>query len=925
MTHISPSPENSYLPEKSKESSLFSAKMTYMVFTITSICILVFSGESISATNYQGRAIESIRFEGLADIDRESLMPLKGQKLGDPYSPVKIKKSIKLLFLKERFSQIYVDVEEGHEGVILTYFLREKTWISQITIKGNRGIDDDDMLSALPFREGGEFEPALLPKAKASINNVYNQEGHFNVKVEIKVSKRGNATDLKIVVDEGQPCILKKIEFTGDIIFSDKKLIKEVDTKMGKPISLASLERDQKQLLEFYHESGYLEAEISEPKIIFDKKNRESRANYNIKAGPKIKIIIRGNKHLSYKKIRKLLKLPVGNIIDIEDVKGWEKDTIMNYISEGFPFIKVEGKLETGEDLKKITLHLDEGDRYFVGDIIFSGNKNIEEKILRERMSLTKGFFKRPFSESLLSEDIEKIRDLYIREGFSDPVIEKDVIFRRGTKKADIKIAVSEGLQLLIKDVVFEGVKLFNQDELVKISGLTLRGHLAPWVVKKATVRILEAYSKKGHIYTSVSSRESLAGDNNVDLLFNINEGPQVRRGKVILRGNRFTKDYVITRELTLKEGDLFDLEKILEDRQRVYKLGLFKGVKYEQANEGKREDRKDMVLDVNEKKAGAVELGLGYATDIGVRGSLELSYMNIGGAGRSARVRAEASPIDKSITLGYKEPWLFGRQMDGRVNLIHQKTEKDSYDLDKLGLVLGIDKQITDFLTVSLQYKIDENNYSDVEAGTTQEEGRETITTIGPLIIRDSRDDPFNPRKGSVNIFHYEFAEDNFFSDAEFHKFTAQSSWYKALSRRNTAALSVRAGYISLTGGTSSMPIDKRFFLGGRTTLRGYEHDSVGPENDSGSPIGGEKMFSLNAELRTKAVGNFGTLLFWDAGNVWGEKEGMDSSDIRKSVGAGIRYITPIGPVSLEYGHKIGRRKGESPGEWYFTIGNIF
>ncbi|MBE9504972.1 MAG: BamA/TamA family outer membrane protein, partial [Proteobacteria bacterium] len=345
----------------------------------------------------------------------------------------------------------------------------------------------------------------------------------------------------------------------------------------------------------------------------------------------------------------------------------------------------------------------------------------------------------------------------------------------------------------------------------------------------------------------------------------------------------------------------------------------------YKQINKEKKEKTKDMHLEVTEKKAGAFEIGLGYATDIGARAFSELSYVNLWGTARSIKLRGEVNDLEKKVLLGYMEPWLLGKQMDGRINLLHQSTDKDSYDLKKDGLILGIDKQLSDFLEVSLQYEIDKNTYSNVQPGTTQAEGESTIASLGPLLIRDSRDDPFNPVKGSVNLLRYELAKEAFASDEEFQKMTAQSSWYKAITENSVGAVSLRGGYIDLLGSTTSIPIDKRFFLGGRTTVRGFRQDSIGPKNALGGAIGGEKMLNFNAEIRMRLIGNLGGLLFYDAGNVWASDETARLSDMRTAAGVGLRYLTPVGPLSLEYGHKLDRKKDESAGEWYFTIGNIF
>ncbi|MGB3399921.1 MAG: BamA/TamA family outer membrane protein, partial [Candidatus Deferrimicrobiaceae bacterium] len=150
-------------------------------------------------------------------------------------------------------------------------------------------------------------------------------------------------------------------------------------------------------------------------------------------------------------------------------------------------------------------------------------------------------------------------------------------------------------------------------------------------------------------------------------------------------------------------------------------------------------------------------------------------------------------------------------------------------------------------------------------------------------------------------------------------------SSWYFPFFRKNSFVVSGRAGIARPFGDTPEVPIQKRFFLGGRTTVRGFKEDSLGPQAPDGNPTGGDYMVNGNVELRFPVRYGFILALFLDAGSVWFEGDPVNGFDLRESVGLGLRYITPVGPVALDYGWKLDRREGESPGELHFTIGAVF
>ncbi|NNF84726.1 MAG: outer membrane protein assembly factor, partial [Deltaproteobacteria bacterium] len=156
-------------------------------------------------------------------------------------------------------------------------------------------------------------------------------------------------------------------------------------------------------------------------------------------------------------------------------------------------------------------------------------------------------------------------------------------------------------------------------------------------------------------------------------------------------------------------------------------------------------------------------------------------------------------------------------------------------------------------------------------------------------------------------------------------YKLVGQSSWYHPVFRRNTFVVSGRAGIVRPLGDTKEVPIQKRFFLGGRTTVRGFDEDTLGPRAPDGSLTGGDFMVNGNAELRVPLKYEFLVAFFLDAGSVWFEDDPENDFDLRESAGLGLRYITPIGPVALDYGWKLDRREGESSSEWHFTIGAVF
>jgi outer membrane protein insertion porin family len=233
--------------------------------------------------------------------------------------------------------------------------------------------------------------------------------------------------------------------------------------------------------------------------------------------------------------------------------------------------------------------------------------------------------------------------------------------------------------------------------------------------------------------------------------------------------------------------------------------------------------------------------------------------------------------------------------------------------------------------MKASLTYAFERVDNYNVEPGailSPEDVGYVRVSSLSPALVWDLRDDIFNPRKGALYGIVVKQAMHQLGSQADFTKVSVQSSWYVPLSRGVITALSARAGMAWPHYETAEVPLHERFYLGGSTTVRGYTQDSVGPsaKNPDGTitPTGGSSMVLFNAELRFMLSEGFGFVLFSDAGNVWVDQD-IKLDDLRASYGAGIRYGTPIGPLRIDYGQKIHRRPGESPGELHFNIGHTF
>ncbi|MEK7851188.1 MAG: outer membrane protein assembly factor BamA, partial [Deltaproteobacteria bacterium] len=679
----------------------------------------------------------------------------------------------------------------------------------------------------------------------------------------------------------------------------------------------------------------YFKAEV-DFRLLRRPDKKEVNIEYNIREGEPAhtsKLFLAGNKAFSDKRLIKKLALKEGERYQEERILTAVKRLESYYRGKGYSGGKADFQsryLPEGNEIH-LTVNIYEGERegekVKVGRIAFKGNSAISSKILKKQVLTS-----RVFSEDTLAADIDAIEFLYRKNGYlTAKVAEKAIAYNEDSTGINIELTIYEGPQTIIKGIEVEGNSLFPRDELLKKNGLKEGVPLDPRRVDDGVIKMSSLYFQKGYIYASISYTKEFTEDRSgVAIRYTVNEGIPVRIGRIVIRGNDFTEDKVIRRELLIKPGDVYDPELVFKSQQRIYKLGSLGSVRISPIEEDVAEEEKDLLLSVKERKAGALEFGAGYGTEERFRGFAEISHRNLFGTGAGARLRGDVSQLQTGYTLGFNKPWLFDLPVDGRLSLIDQVMRRPSYSLEKYAAIAGLDKDFTEFIKGSLQYEYEISRLFNVDEGakvSPEDEGTLDIGTISPIISRDSRDNPFNPRDGSANSLKLDYSAGMATgSEVEFVRYILQSSWYIPLSKSVVWGLSARGGWADAYGETEELPISKRFFLGGRTTVRGFELDSIGPKGSDGSPTGGDAYLNLNTELRFPIYKSIGGLLFVDAGNVWLKSEGnINIADLRSSAGIGLRYLTPIGPLSLDAGWKLDRREDESAWEWHFTIGNVF
>ncbi|HUI44664.1 MAG TPA: outer membrane protein assembly factor BamA [Nitrospirota bacterium] len=867
----------------------------------------------------------------------DQITQLISVKPGGLFSGAAIREGLALLYLKGTFRDIRVDGFPENGGVRLEYTFIPITIVDSVVIKGNSALSQAEITGALPRLTGKELREDRFPELKADLEELYQARGFSEASFSFRVEKlAAHRVALRVDIHEGAPTVIEKIIFSGNRALGDNELLSVMTSRIGSPLVRdILLDADREAIAKKYADAGYPKAATGPVSISFE--NHRATIRIPCSEGPRVQIRYLGNNNIKSAVLNQAIL--IWSEHDISDaVIGGSADKIKDiYRERGYADVSVDVSKTEKPGKLDLDFIINEGPRLavvkieFTGNTVFSSEQLQKGMALRERGWFTAGWYR----EDLLDKDVENIRDRYVEADYLSATVRKSVVRSADGLTASITLEITEGARTTTGSVTFEGNTVFLSSALLdKLS--TKPG--APYnerLVDDDKYRILSLYSNKGYLYARVDV-DKTPRDGTVDVHYRITEDQIVRVGKIVLKGNEHTKDYVILRELLVKPGDAYDYGAMLSSQQRIYRLGYFRLAEFEPIHPGEREYVKDVLFDVEERPAGVVQFGAGYGDLDRLRGFVELSYRNLWGTARYTSLRYEESDILKRAIFSYKEPWFLDRDMDATVSLAWSDSERLNsdtrfiyYNTRSTSASFGVEKSFDTFKP-SLTYEFENVVNYNVQPGaelSPDDSGRVLVNSLNPALTWDLRDDAFNPRSGALFGVVLKEALRELYSQADFTKLTAQGSWFVPLSSM-VLALSARGGMAWPFSNTNVVPLHERFYAGGGTTVRGYTQDSIGPSvrDVFGNviPQGGQSMAVFNVELRVNPGKGLGFVLFSDAGNVWpGQEFGI--SDLRSSYGAGIRYGTPIGPLRIDYGQKIHRRPGESPGELHFNIGNSF
>jgi outer membrane protein insertion porin family len=544
--------------------------------------------------------------------------------------------------------------------------------------------------------------------------------------------------------------------------------------------------------------------------------------------------------------------------------------------------------------------------------IVVEGNENISKDLIISQISSNLGDV---FSKESIEKDVKAIYEL----GYFKDVKVKLESFREGYKVVFVVVE-----NLAVKEIDITGNTVVSKEEMREVMILQEGQIFSQKILKNDLTRISQLYKDRGYLLANI---KEINFDEQGKLWITVSEG---YLEKILVEGNIKTKEKIITREINIKPGDLFDFEKVKKSLQKIYNLGYFEDVTMK-LDPGSEEDSVVLVIKVIEKNTGKFGIGAGYNSEEGFMGFASIEEMNLFGGGQKVEAKLELGGRT-SYKVSFLEPWLANTPtslgFDVYDTTTHQEDKEGEeiiaeYDEVKLGGRLIFGRKIGDSINLGLELKTERVTY-ELISGALPEGTNEGLTnSLMPTFSYDTRDNVFDPTSGWYHSLSIEKAGGFLGGDYDFTKYNLTLRAYLSTDffkdifnigslKKITDNLSEGVLAFRVMGGMADtdLPSFAAYQVGGMNTVRGY---------DLGE-FSGDKSLVFNIEYRFPLAENFQAVLFVDWGQAWDIEESIDIADLKFGRGVGVRFDTPIGPIRLDYGINE-----EGIGKTYFSIGHTF
>lgn len=758
--------------------------------------------------------------------------------------------------------------------------------------------------------------------------------------------------------------------------------LKGASLKPGKPYDPKRLEAATSFIRDYLGKENRLASQVRLQQPRYDPETNRADVAFEVTLGPTIAVRVAGAR-LSRRTLRKLIPIYEENAFDQDLVEEGKRNLISHFQSKGYFDVKVNPQIQNDPSDVSVLYRIDKGSKHRLNSVKIVGNRHFDEDQLEDQVVIQKAhlFSRGKFSQDLLERTVENLTAFYRDAGFGDVKVQPEVVDHE--PKVDVTFKIVEGEQTLVDSLQVQGNKTQTVDALAP-QGLNLRpGH--PYSrsrLDKDRSQILSGYLDRGYLNVDFESTVKPRADNahHVAVTYSIEEGLQASISRVAYLGGRHTRQSFMRHNTTVRSGAPLSEGKLLESESNLYNLGVFDWANVSPRRPITDQKQEEVLVKVHEAKRNSMSYGLGFQSTprggslsagivalpglptvglpphfqiieksiISPLGSVEYSRLNLRGRGETASIATLLSRLNQKASFTYTDPQLRGLNWSALWSFSAERTTQNPLFTARLGSgSIQVERVLDAAKTKRLQfrYTFQRTTLTNllIQEFVLPEDTNVRSSTLSASFLRDTRDKPLDAHKGVFQTLDFGVSPKAIGSSNNVVRFFGQASFYREVKPWMVWANNFRLGLIKAFAG-SHVPISERFFSGGADSLRGFPLNGAGPQgpaklctnaNDLSTctesitvPEGGRQLFIFNSEGRfpIPLKKGLGGVIFYDGGNVYRAINiSHFLSGYSNTVGVGLRYQTPVGPVRIDIGRNLNPVPGLKSTNIFVTLGQSF
>ncbi len=882
--------------------------------------------------------IESISYRLPSNIKFKSIKYYIYIKKGQYFSMDNIEKTIKALYKTKLFSNIMVFYKYKNRKIYLKLLLFPEVYIKTITIKGlkNSGISKKLILNRIRLKIRERYLHSYKKESIKIIKQLLKNSGYpfAHVLLNSYVLRKNKKYIININITLNKPVLISKVFIHWKTFYPAKILSSAIKHISGKPLSRSLIKNFRKRIRHIYIKKDYLNP-IIEPTVIKYINKYKTILLFSIHPGYKILFHFKGIRPYNADFIK-------NNVFTVRNVFIFDRGTffafkkvLRNFFkTKGYFFNKISFREIKNKHNRTINLFykVNKGYKVVIKNIIIKGNKpfSISEIDSLMRTHVSSLFAPEFFCERRLKRDIENIENFYNNQGYLSAKANYSLKFGKNKKSVTIYINIIKNIRTYIKSISVTGLPL------------KIKNMVANYFKKMngEPLKILDADNGKNLIETDLSNNGYifsktrlrivyLKNKSECRLYYSTQKSQKVIIKNIFITGNTITKTGYIKSLVLFKKGQVYNQDRIMKTQNDLYKTGLFNSVAIKLENPENIKKYKNIIIQVEDSKPISLSFGAGYGTYTRYRGFFQINDDNLFGSGKSLSMRFSKSAIYTNLLFDYYDPAIYNyRGLAFNAEALDSDIITLNYTLHKEGTSFSLIRKFNHNLKGLLSYNMSYDNLSGLNPGvdvTPRDIGFTRISSLEASLIYNSKNNVFNPTSGNLTNIRFSYSSAILDSQINFAELFVHTEQFIPFVYNTVLEYSLRFGYIRPLAPTAQVPINERFFLGGRTTVRGFPQDSIGVVNQYGYAEGGDVMENYNLQLNIPIYHNIELFGFQDGGNVFLTPSDIKPLALYKSAGAGVMYLSPIGPISFSYGFILTREPYWPSGGINFTVGTSF